>query len=117
MPDSFATSSIVVLPSPNRATHSYVAASSRSRWVSGSLACVTGYMMRQTRAVTSASEFIKRDRAVVWHGFTQMAAYGDNRPIIVERAEGHELIDVDGNRYLDAISSLWVTTLGHCVPE
>jgi adenosylmethionine-8-amino-7-oxononanoate aminotransferase len=67
--------------------------------------------------VTSASEFTKRDAAVVWHGFTQMAAYADNRPIIVERAEGHELIDVDGNRYLDAISSLWVTTLGHCVPE
>ena len=67
--------------------------------------------------MTSASEFTKRDAAVVWHGFTQMAAYADNRPIIVERAEGHELIDVDGNRYLDAISSLWVTTLGHCVPE
>jgi adenosylmethionine-8-amino-7-oxononanoate aminotransferase len=46
-----------------------------------------------------------------------MAAYADNRPIVVERAEGHELIDVDGRRYLDAISSLWVTTLGHCVPE
>jgi adenosylmethionine-8-amino-7-oxononanoate aminotransferase len=55
--------------------------------------------------------------ATVWHGFTQMAAYGDNRPVIVERAEGRELIDVDGNRYLDAISSLWVTTLGHGVPE
>jgi adenosylmethionine---8-amino-7-oxononanoate aminotransferase len=62
-------------------------------------------------------EWVKRDAAVVWHGFTQMAAYADNRPIVVERAEGHELIDVDGRRYLDAISSLWVTTLGHCVPE
>lgn len=36
---------------------------------------------------------------------------------MVERAEGRELIDVDGRRYLDAISSLWVTTLGHHVPE
>ena len=36
---------------------------------------------------------------------------------MVERAEGRELIDVDGRRYLDAISSLWVTTLGHRVPE
>jgi adenosylmethionine-8-amino-7-oxononanoate aminotransferase len=53
----------------------------------------------------------------VWHGFTQMATYADNSPIIVERAEGHELIDVDGRRYLDAISSLWVNTLGHRVPE
>lgn len=59
----------------------------------------------------------ERDAAVVWHGFTQMQCYADNAPIIVERAEGRELIDVDGRRYLDAISSLWVTTLGHRVPE
>ncbi len=54
---------------------------------------------------------------MVWHGFTQMADYADNAPLVVERAEGHELIDVDGRRYLDAISSLWVNTLGHQVPE
>jgi adenosylmethionine-8-amino-7-oxononanoate aminotransferase len=62
-------------------------------------------------------DWIARDAAVVWHGFTQMSAYADNAPIIVERAEGRELIDVEGNRYLDAISSLWVTTLGHHVRE
>jgi adenosylmethionine-8-amino-7-oxononanoate aminotransferase len=61
--------------------------------------------------------WIERDAAVVWHGFTQMAAYRDNSPIVVERGEGRELIDVEGRRYLDAISSLWVTTLGHHVPE
>src|SRR3954468_16483613 len=46
-----------------------------------------------------------------------MASYVDNAPIVVDRAEGRELIDVDGRRYLDAISSLWVNTLGHRVPE
>jgi adenosylmethionine-8-amino-7-oxononanoate transaminase len=61
--------------------------------------------------------WIERDAAAVWHGFTQMACYADNAPVIVERAEGRELIDVDGRRYLDAISSLWVTTLGHRIPE
>lgn len=61
--------------------------------------------------------WIERDAAAVWHGFTQMACYAENSPVIVERAEGRELIDVDGRRYLDAISSLWVTTLGHRVPE
>ncbi len=59
----------------------------------------------------------KRDSDVVWHGFTQMSTYTESSPIVVERAEGHELIDVDGNRYLDAISSLWVNTIGHHVPE
>ncbi len=65
----------------------------------------------------SNDEWMARDAAVVWHGFTQMATYTENSPVIVERAEGRELIDVDGRRYLDAISSLWVTTLGHHVPE
>jgi adenosylmethionine-8-amino-7-oxononanoate aminotransferase len=46
-----------------------------------------------------------------------MSAYAGNRPVIVAAAEGRELIGVDGRRYLDAISSLWVTTLGHRVPE
>src|SRR5437867_2169817 len=63
------------------------------------------------------ASWVERDAAVVWHGFTQMSCYSDNAPIIVERAEGRELIDADGRRYLDAVSSLWVTTLGHRVPE
>src|SRR3954466_5035935 len=62
-------------------------------------------------------EWVARDAAVVWHGFTQMDAFAENAPVPVERGEGHELIDVDGRRYLDAISSLWVTTLGHRVAE
>jgi adenosylmethionine-8-amino-7-oxononanoate aminotransferase len=65
----------------------------------------------------TAKDWIERDAAVVWHGFTQMATFAENDPIIVDRSEGHELVAVDGRRYLDAISSLWVNTLGHCVPE
>src|SRR4029450_2284992 len=44
-------------------------------------------------------------------------SFAESAPVLVERGEGHELIDVDGRRYLDAISSLWVNTLGHHVPE
>ena len=64
-----------------------------------------------------ATVWVHRDAQVVWHGFTQMSGYEESSPVVVERAEGRELIDVDGNRYLDAISSLWVTTLGHHVSE
>src|SRR5207253_3210873 len=63
------------------------------------------------------STWVARDAAVVWHGFTQMSAYAESGPVMVESGEGRELIDVGGQRYLDAISSLWVTTLGHGVPE
>jgi adenosylmethionine-8-amino-7-oxononanoate aminotransferase len=65
----------------------------------------------------SARSWVERDAAVVWHGFTQMASYADNAPLLIERAEGRELVDTHGRRYLDAISSLWVNTLGHHVPE
>ncbi len=68
-------------------------------------------------AAGPAASWIDRDAAVVWHGFTQMAAYAGNAPLVIDRAEGRELIDADGHRYLDAISSLWVNTLGHHVPE
>jgi adenosylmethionine---8-amino-7-oxononanoate aminotransferase len=67
--------------------------------------------------MVDARSWGERDAEVVWHGFTQMACYLDNEPVIVEAGEGRELIDVEGRRYLDAISSLWVTTLGHRVPE
>jgi len=62
-------------------------------------------------------DWVERDAAVVWHGFTQMATYPELTPVVVDHAEGHELVDVHGRRYLDAISSLWVNTLGHHVPE
>ena len=65
----------------------------------------------------AVNDWIERDAAVVWHGFTQMGAYATNAPLVIDRAEGRELIDVGGRRYLDAISSLWVNTLGHRVPE
>ncbi len=57
------------------------------------------------------------DNAHVWHPFTPMATYvGEPAPLIV-RGEGFDLIDVDGRRYLDGISSLWCNVHGHVVPE
>jgi adenosylmethionine-8-amino-7-oxononanoate aminotransferase len=51
----------------------------------------------------------------VWHPFTQHALY-DSIPKI-ERAEGAYLFSEDGRRIIDAISSWWVVTHGHCRPE
>ena len=65
----------------------------------------------------TAADWARRDAAVVWHGFTQMAVYEGSTPVIVERGQGNYLYDTDGRRYLDAISSLWVTTLGHADSE
>jgi len=51
----------------------------------------------------------------VWHAFTQ---HGLGEPIpLIERAEGAALFTPDGMRYVDAISSWWVITHGHCHPR
>jgi adenosylmethionine-8-amino-7-oxononanoate transaminase len=42
-----------------------------------------------------------------------MADWLQERHPIIERGKGSTLIDVDGHRYLDGVSSLWVTVHGH----
>jgi adenosylmethionine-8-amino-7-oxononanoate aminotransferase len=56
---------------------------------------------------------LQADRAHVWHPFTQMAVWPSDAPLIIERAEGNELIDDLGHRYLDGVSSLWCNVHGH----
>jgi adenosylmethionine---8-amino-7-oxononanoate aminotransferase len=53
------------------------------------------------------------DRRHVWHPFTQMKTWMREEPLIIERGEGNYLIDVNGNRYLDGVSSLWCNVHGH----
>jgi len=53
------------------------------------------------------------DRQYLWHPFTQMRGYFQEKPLIIERGEGCVLIDVDGNRYIDGVSSLWTNVHGH----
>jgi len=57
------------------------------------------------------------DRAHVWHPFTPHSAYADDDPLMVVAGEGHYLIDADGRRYLDGVSSLWCNLFGHRRPE
>jgi adenosylmethionine-8-amino-7-oxononanoate aminotransferase len=53
--------------------------------------------------------------SAVWHPFTQ---HGLGEPIPqVTHAEGAILYTADGRRIIDAISSWWVTTHGHCHPR
>ncbi|WP_334110807.1 aminotransferase class III-fold pyridoxal phosphate-dependent enzyme, partial [Thermodesulfitimonas autotrophica] len=56
------------------------------------------------------------DRTVVWHPFTQMKEYSSEGAPIIAAGEGCYLTDIEGKRYLDGVSSLWVTVHGHRVP-
>lgn len=57
---------------------------------------------------------IEKDKAYVWHPFTQMKTAGD--PVPVVRGEGVYLYTEDGKRYMDAVSSWWVNIHGHSHP-
>jgi len=53
----------------------------------------------------------------LWHPFTQMKEWWEWGPLFIEKGEGNYLIDVEGNRYLDGVSSLWANVHGHNVKE
>jgi adenosylmethionine-8-amino-7-oxononanoate aminotransferase len=59
-------------------------------------------------------ELLDYDRRLVWHAFTQMAEY---EPLVIERAGGCTLYDIDGRAYLDGVSSLWCNIHGHRHPQ
>jgi adenosylmethionine---8-amino-7-oxononanoate aminotransferase len=56
----------------------------------------------------------ERDKEVIWHPYTPMKIWPE--AIAIVRGEGVYLIDENGNRFIDAISSWWVTLHGHAHP-
>ncbi len=61
-------------------------------------------------------EWDRWDREYVWHPFTQMREWLSSQNLTIVAAEGNYLIDADGKRYFDGVSSLWVTIHGHKHP-
>ena len=59
------------------------------------------------------AELLEKNRRFLWNPFTQMKGYLDSEPLIVERADGVRLVDVDGRSYYDGNSSMWLNVHGH----
>lgn len=64
----------------------------------------------------ATSDLVARDLVSVWHPFTQHAQWPADEPLVIDRGSGGYLYDTDGRRYLDGVSSLWVTVHGHGEP-
>jgi adenosylmethionine-8-amino-7-oxononanoate aminotransferase len=62
-------------------------------------------------------DLVAADRAHLWHPFTQQQGWVEEEPLIVDRAEGTDLIDIEGRRYIDGVSSLWCNVHGHGHPR
>lgn len=58
-------------------------------------------------------DLVGKDLKYIWHPCSQMKDYETFKPIIIERGQGPYLYDVEGNQYIDAISSWWCNIFGH----
>ena len=59
----------------------------------------------------------EKDLKYIWHPCSQMKDYEELKPIVIDKGDGVYLYDVNGNRYVDVISSWWCNLLGHCNPH
>ena len=66
---------------------------------------------------TQSADWVGRSRQSVWHPCTQMQHHETQPLIPIRSGSGAWLVDMDGNRYLDAISSWWVNLFGHANPR
>jgi adenosylmethionine-8-amino-7-oxononanoate aminotransferase len=66
--------------------------------------------------MTDTATLAAWDHAHVWHPFTQMADWLGEPPLVIAAAEGTTLVDTEGRRYLDGVSSLWCNVHGHRHP-
>ncbi len=64
----------------------------------------------------SREAVVALDHAHLWHPFTQMQEWLAAEPLVIGAADGNYLIDLDGRRYLDGVSSLWCNVHGHRQP-
>jgi len=65
-------------------------------------------------SISARSARLQRlDKSRIWHPFTQMQEWEKEPQLIIESGEGSVLTDISGNRYIDGVSSLWVTVHGH----
>ncbi len=62
------------------------------------------------------SRLVEWDHRHLWHPFTQMSDWLREEPLVIAEAEGCWLIDAEGRRYLDGVSSLWCNVHGHRHP-
>lgn len=56
----------------------------------------------------------EKDLQYIWHPCSQMKDYESLPPIVIDHAKGIYLYDIDGNSYMDIVSSWWCNLLGHC---
>ena len=63
------------------------------------------------------SNLIEKDKRFVWHPFTEMTSWLEGEPLIIQSGKGALLKDINGDEYIDGVSSLWTNVHGHQVEK
>ncbi len=58
-----------------------------------------------------------RDVETLIHPYTQLAAFRETGPLVLERGEGVWVYDTEGRPYLEGMAGLWCTSLGYSNAE
>lgn len=63
------------------------------------------------------NKYVEKDLKYIWHPCSQMKDYEELPPIIIKNGKGVYIYDIEGNKYIDIISSWWCNLLGHSNPK
>ena len=70
-------------------------------------------MHGQMDVETTKEQVESWDKKYLWHPFTQMKDFVNEEPLIIKDGRGVILRDINGNEYIDGISSMWCNIHGH----
>ncbi len=75
-------------------------------------------MTESSMRADERAQLVETDKKYLWHPYTPMEAYrAHTEPLVIDRARGSHLFDVDGRSYIDGNASWWTALLGHNHPR
>ena len=77
---------------------------------------LTEQLIKAKTSLHSDPSLVKWDKEYLWHPFTQMQEWLQEDPLVIEKGDGAFLYDIEGKRYIDAVSSIWCAVHGHNHP-
>ncbi|MFB7711862.1 aspartate aminotransferase family protein [Streptomyces sp. NPDC056105] len=73
--------------------------------------------LRQPASEAGPAQLNQAARRHLWMHFTDLGSFADTEVPIIVRGDGPYVVDARGRRYLDGLSGLYTSQLGHTVPE
>src|SRR5262249_27247133 len=73
----------------------------------------TRILSRKPPLMNVLSNLAVRDVETLVHPYTNLAAFRDQGPLVIERAKGVYVYDTEGKDYIEGMAGLWCTALGY----